>query len=253
LLSSRLIALSRVDEKWTTDNLLPLLSWEDFPFEARGMWEGFLWSPRLYWRLLELIKFDFLETSKHYDKLGDHGNQYSTFITYAALHHPDSFSQNDFARAIQNLPESGLHEVAQALVQALLGASAQKEIYWKESIHPFLHNIWPKSKALATPAISALFARLSIATGDEFPHALGIILGWLRAVDYPSDILGELSTSGLTEKFPMDSLKLLDMIVGGSYPWWISELQECLSLLKKSAPIIVSDPRFERLNNLSRK
>ena len=55
LLGSHLIALFRVDRPWTERYLLPLLDWCR-PTEARAVWEGFLWSPRLYQPLLAAIQ-----------------------------------------------------------------------------------------------------------------------------------------------------------------------------------------------------
>ena len=55
LLGSRLISLFRVDRIWTEKYLLPLFSWNN-PGEAKAVWEGFLWSPRLYQPLLIAFK-----------------------------------------------------------------------------------------------------------------------------------------------------------------------------------------------------
>ncbi len=60
LLGSRLIAIFRVDRPWTEQYLLPLFSWV-IPGDAKAVWEGFLWSPRLYQPLLIAFKQQFLE------------------------------------------------------------------------------------------------------------------------------------------------------------------------------------------------
>ena len=85
LLASRLIALYRVDSQWADQNLLPLFDWTIDNSEARAVWEGFLWSPRLYQPLLISIKIPFLDTANHYNELGEHARQYAAFLTYAAL------------------------------------------------------------------------------------------------------------------------------------------------------------------------
>ncbi len=89
LLASRLIKLFRVDQSWTEQHLLPLFVWSDNPVEAQIVWEGFLWSPRLYRPLLDAFKPQFLETASHYNKLGEHGRQYAAILTYAALERMD--------------------------------------------------------------------------------------------------------------------------------------------------------------------
>lgn len=71
LLAARVIALFRVDPEWTKRNLLPHFDWRTSTAEARAAWRGFLWSPRLYPPLFELIKTMFLETARHYAELVD--------------------------------------------------------------------------------------------------------------------------------------------------------------------------------------
>ncbi len=79
LLASHLIALFRVDRSWTETYLLPLFDWTGAPIEAKGVWEGFLWSPRLYQPLLIAIKEPFLTTGRHYAELGEFARQYAAF------------------------------------------------------------------------------------------------------------------------------------------------------------------------------
>jgi hypothetical protein len=76
LLGSQLIALFRVDRTWTEKYLLPLFDWDN-PGEAKAVWEGFLWSPRLYPPLLIAFKPQFLESANHYADLGEHRQQFA--------------------------------------------------------------------------------------------------------------------------------------------------------------------------------
>ncbi len=66
LLASQLIALFRVDRPWAERYLLPLFDWSSSLAEAKAVWEGFLWSPRLYEPLLLALKPQFLQTASHY-------------------------------------------------------------------------------------------------------------------------------------------------------------------------------------------
>jgi hypothetical protein len=67
VLASRLVALFRVDREWVETHLLPLFSWSENGLGAKGVWQGFLWSPRLLWPLLLKLKNAFLDTAQHYD------------------------------------------------------------------------------------------------------------------------------------------------------------------------------------------
>lgn len=60
LLAAHVIALFRVDPDWATEHLLPLFDWQLSAHDARAVWEVFLWSPRLYRPLLEVLKGSFL-------------------------------------------------------------------------------------------------------------------------------------------------------------------------------------------------
>lgn len=144
LLGSRLITFFRVDRPWTEQHLLPLFSWSN-PVEAKAVWEGFLWSPRLYQPLLTAFKSQFLESANHYADLGEHRQQFATFLTYAALGPTEGYTEEEFRAAIGALPQEGLEESAQALSQALEGAADQRENYWKNRAQPFWQQIWPKS------------------------------------------------------------------------------------------------------------
>jgi hypothetical protein len=252
LLASRLISLFRVDRTWTETHLLPLFNWTCNPAEAKGAWEGFLWSPRLYQPLLIALKEQFLDTVNHYEQLGEHGQQFATFLTYAALDPVDTYTSQDFQAAIGALPQEGLHESAQALAQALEGAGEQREEYWKNRILPFWQNIWPKSRELASNGISESLARLTIAARNEFPSALSIVMDWLQPVEYPDYIVHRIHESGLPERFPRDSLLLLTAILKDQ-PWLPRELGQCLDAISKAAPELLQDHRYQRLAEYFRR
>lgn len=97
---------------------MPLFAWNE-PDEAKAVWEGFLWSPRLYQPLLASFKSQFLATAHHYDELGEHRQQFAALLTYAALGPTQGYTEEDFRGAIGVLPQEGLEESAQALYQAL--------------------------------------------------------------------------------------------------------------------------------------
>ncbi len=116
ILAAHLISLYRVDCNWATEYLLPLFDWQSLPAEAHFVWEGFLWSPRLYRPLLSAIKQPFLESAEHYEELGNHDEQYASFLTFVALDPGDTFTTKELANAVRGLPAGGLENSAQALV-----------------------------------------------------------------------------------------------------------------------------------------
>ena len=251
LLGAQLIALFRVDRDWTEQHLLPLFSWIN-PGEAKAVWEGFLWSPRLYLPLLIAFKPQFLKSANHYADLGEHRQQFATFLTYAALGPTEGYTVDEFRSAIGVLPQEGLEESAQALSQALEGAADQREDYWKNRVQPFWQNVWPKSRDLATPRIAESLTRLIIAARSEFPAALIAMQDWLQPIEHPHYVVHLLHESGLCTRFPQDALGLLEAVIADQQ-WVSQELGQCLDDIVQAAPQLEQDARYQRLREYFRR
>lgn len=246
ILASRLIALFRVDQTWTETELLPLFSWSADAVEAKAVWEGFLWSPRLHRPLLTAFKQQFLETAGHYADLGEHAAQFAAFLTYAALETVEDYSVQDFRTAFEALPQEGLGEAAQAMYQALEGTGEQREDYWKNRIQPFWHDIWPKSRDLASNSIAESLSRMSIASRGEFPTALSAVLDWLQPIEHPDYVVHLLHESDLAIRFPEDALRFLNAVISNQ-PLAPGELGRCLRAIREAAPNVEQDHRYQRL------
>ena len=251
LLASRLIAFFRVDRPWTEQYLLPLFRWIN-PAEAKAVWEGFLWSPRLYQPLLIAFKPQFLETTNHYADLGERRQQFAEFLTYAALWPTEGYTVEAFRSAIGALPQEGLEESAQALYQAIEGAADQREDYWKNRAQPFWQQVWPKSHELATPRIAESLTRLVIAARGEFPAALAAVQDWLQPIEHPHYVVQLLHKSSLCRRFPADALLLLNVVIADQQ-WAPQELSLCLDEIAQAAPNLAQDASYLRLREYSRR
>ncbi|QID18839.1 hypothetical protein G3580_15145 [Nitrogeniibacter mangrovi] len=251
LLGSRLIAFFRVDRPWTEQHLLPLFGWSN-PVEAKAVWEGFLWSPRLYQPLMTAFKSQFLDSANRYADLGEHRQQFATFLTYAALGPTEGYTAEEFRSAIGTLPQEGLEESAQALTQALEGAAGQREDYWKNRAQPFWQQVWPKSRDLATPRIAESLTRLVIAARGEFPAALVAVQDWLQPIDHPDYVVHLLHESGLCRQFSAEALQLLNAVIYDQQ-WGPRELGKCLDEIVQAAPQLAQDGRYLRLREYSRR
>ncbi len=252
LLAAHALSLFRVDKAWSEQHLLPLLDWNRSETEAQAAWEGFLWSPRLYRPLMEAIKPVFLDTVNHYAQLGNHNEQFATFLTFAALDPSDIFTTAQLRIAIRALPADGLRESAQALVRALEGAGEQREDYWKNRVLPFWEKIWPKSNDQVSSANAESLARLCIAAGNEFPSAMTAVGNWLRVVEHPNYVIDQFQKSGLSARFSEDALRLLSAIVGDQPSWLPSELRQCLDAIAQAAPNLRQHDKYRRLDELAR-
>ena len=250
LLGLNLIAFFRADRPWTEQYLLPLFSWSN-PVEAKAVWKGFLWSPRLYPPLLTAIKPQFLESANHYVDLGEHRQRFAAFMTYAALESIEGYTVDEFRSAIGALPQEGLEESAQALLQALEGAADQREAYWKNRAQPFWQQIWPKSRKQLTPQIAESLTRLVIAARGEFPAALAAVQDWLLPIEHPSYIVRLFAESGLCQRFPTEALRLLNAVIANQQ-WAPPDLGQCLDQIVLAAPSLAQDAHYLRLHNYSR-
>jgi hypothetical protein len=247
LLAAHVIALFRVDGDWATQHLLPLFDWQRSEAEARAAWEGFLWSPRLYRPLMEVLKPAFLDTSRHYAALGKHDGQYASLLTFAALDPGDTFTATELAAATRALPPDGLNDAAQALVRALEGAGDQRADYWANRVAPYLHAIWPKTRDNMSPAIAESLGRLCVAAQDAFPEALALLRSWLQPLEHPDYLVHCLHESALCGKYPEQALDFLSLVIGDQTQWSPTNLADCLRAIKAAAPNLETDPRFDAL------
>jgi hypothetical protein len=251
LLASELIAFFRVDLLWTEQYLLPIFSWVN-PAEAQGVWDGFLWSPRLYQPLLTAFKPQLLESASHYNDLGRHRQRLAAFLTYAALGPTDGYTIDEFRSAIGALPQDGLGESAQALSQALEATADQREDYWKNRIQPFWQKIWPKSRDLSTPRIAESLTRLIISARGEFPSALAALRNWLQPIEDPHYVVHLLHESGLCHKYPVEALHLLSVVIADQQ-WAPTELGQCLDEIRMAAPQLLQDVQYQKLRDYCRR
>jgi len=248
LLAAHVVALFRVDRDWVTQHLLPLFDWQRSEVEARAIWEGFLWSPRLYRPLMEMLKRAFLDTARHYAALGKHDGQYASLLTFAALEPSDTFTTAELAGATRVLPPDGLHETAKTLVRALEGAGEQRADYWVNRVVPYLHAIWPKTRDNVTPSIAESLGLLCVAAQGNFPEALELLRAWLHpSPAYPDHLVDRLHEAEICGQFPEPALDFLSLVISDHAQWPPSELRVCLETIRSAAPELETDVRYERL------
>ena len=140
LLAAHVISLFRVDREWAIQFMLPLFEWDNSEVEARSTWEGFLSSPRLYLRLMEVLKPAFLDTANHYAQLGRHSKQYPSLLTFVGLDPGGVFRNPELAHAVRALPQDALDHAADTFVRAVDGAGEQRADYWRNRARPVFEN-----------------------------------------------------------------------------------------------------------------
>ena len=251
-LAVNVVSLLRVDSQWTSEHLLPLFDWEDREEEARAMWTGFLWSPRVYHPLFLKIRQPFLDTARHYQELGEFAKQYAALLTFAALDPGDSFRPGELKEATSTLPDAGLVIASRTLRQVLKSAGSQRVASWENRILPYLNSIWPTAGERKTKAISTDLAYLCANAGDAFPHAVERLRDWLQPLREPLLCVYKIDKHSLCKQFPQPSLQFLDALIGDGLPYYRGKLRECLQQIREADSLLGQDPRFRRLNDLAR-
>lgn len=256
ILASHTISLFRIDPKWTEKYLLPFFDWKSSR-EARSVWQGFLWSPRLYIPLLHLIKTQLFETANHTEQLGRYRQQYATFLTYVALTLPEGITHKDLITVFRVFKREDLEGASQALLQAFQSADTEKEVYWDSIVRIFIQKIWPKSKELVSSRIAENFAQVAITSRNRFPEALKVVQSWIPSIKEPSMVIDKLEESGLCRDFPKESLSLLDSMISETTNlrgfWSSDSLTKCLSQISALLPRIREDNRFKKLEEFLRR
>ena len=247
LLAGEAVALFRVDPTWTTEHLVPFFDWTRSEIEARGAWEGFLWSGRTYAPLMGVLKEAFLNSAEHYEALGSQGRPYVWMLTFAALEPRDVFSTVELRNATRALPQKGLDEAAETVAGSLESAGDRRSEHWKESVAPYLRNIWPKTNDKGSKSIAEHFARVCISAPGAFPEALGLVEAWLQPLNYTDMILEGPVEVEICEPFPDEALTFLDAISDDQTDWPPEKLEGCLVAIRTKAPELENDPRFMRL------
>ena len=159
---------------------------------------------------------------------------------------------DEFRSAFDTLPQDGLEASAQALIQALEGTADQREDYWKNRVHPFWKEVWPKSRDLATPRIAECLTRLSIAARGELPAALAAVRDWLQPIEHPHYVVHLLHESSLCGRYPANALDLLSIVIT-EQQWAPRELGKCMDEIVEAAPQLLQDTRYHRLREYIRK
>lgn len=250
IISSQSIAIYRVDPDWAKEYLIPLFDWRSDIRKAMIIWQGFLWSPRIYLPLIVDIKPYFLDTVKNISKLHDSEYQFIQFFMYTALDQSSILSKREVRQVLEKLPNKSLGTAAKILSQAL-SASEQKEEYWSKRIHMLWKNTWPKSKEFLTEEISSAFCNICIDSGDCFPAALEEMKAFLIKIQRPTYIISKILNSNVITKYPIETLDLLNTIIDPKgYP--PHKLKECLRAISDANDEIKNRYQFKSLLEFSR-
>jgi hypothetical protein len=169
MIASRLAILHDIDPEWTERVLLPHFDWAN-PIEARGAWQGFLWSPWVRPSLWAKLKPYALQTADHLAELGEHHEQFVPFMVSISVDGDGALSHDETRALLKKLGPSDLALAAYWLESRVSEAGTAG---WK-AIADWVVAVWPKELAVQVPAVSQHLARLPALVPDRFPEYRGI-------------------------------------------------------------------------------
>ncbi|SHJ66559.1 hypothetical protein SAMN02745165_02881 [Malonomonas rubra DSM 5091] len=137
-----------------------------------------------------------------------------------------------------------------------------EELY-SRAVRPFLMEVWPQERSLATPGVSQAFADLPISTGNQFADAVGVIERFLVPFDCWS--LGDygfyragrdelalelIDSADKAEAF----LRLLDRTIGAHEGAIVPhELTYAIEKIRQISPRLSGQQAFRRLEAATRR
>ena len=248
IMSAHLFSLYAVDPTWTSAKLLPLFNWETDEIEAQGVWEGYLWTPRISAELLASFKNFFLETANHYEQLGKHGEQYASLLVVAALEFGDQFSATELRTALNALPNKGLAEAAKSLARSLNAADDRRAEYWVHRVEPLIKEVWPKSAAKRSGHESKALMEICIYSDTHFAEACHLIKDMIVQTRHFYLPVKHLAETQLSNNHPQEALSLLNAIIDTTEQWPRGDLRVCLNQIISGDADLEATPEFRRLS-----
>ena len=246
LIGSRLSLLFHDCPEWTRRRLLPFFA-PKHPM-AFGMWEAFLYHPTVSVELLAALKPGLTRFLKRVDDFHERADNLVGIFVIGCLSHPKIITQDEKRRMVAGMSSQGIQHLCRHMERKIWdGDGAALAKTWRESVFPFLREVWPEKRPTAGEAsdISRALASVVILTGDAFPEAFQ----W--AEDFLSPIVGhghprhpvtsflyghQKQAKNIPAQFPRACLLFLDRIVPDEGFYHRDKLRAVLDKIKAANP-----------------
>jgi hypothetical protein len=219
--------------------------------EARYLWPGFLMTARISQQLWPALRSRFLSGFSHSNQLGRSEEQFYSFYAFVLLHADLEVDAGEARTALTVGSQKGRAAVAWYWWRQAESSTDNGAALYQERLKYLLTAVWPIEVALKDDDSSKALVQLAIACGAEFSNAVGTIVPLLKRVDDPRTFLWLLAKKNYAERFPEETLTLLDTAVGdilGVWNW--PELRELLHRITVVQAELSQDPSFVRLDAL---
>jgi len=249
ILASRLHYFHAIDPEWTRVNLISRMSWQN-PEEAKYLWRGYLWMPRVSADLLLDFKEDFFQTTKNIEILGRGKRSLYQLIAIILLQRSDAFSRDEQTEILQNIGSDGRAEVIRFFSRSFKEESVEEdnELFWSNRLSPILKQVWPKDAASINATTSQYLSLITIKTGKKFPESVKVLKQIVGPFAELFPVINALEESNLPEDYPGAVLQLLSMIFTVDYLHSMSNFRELLDKLVEYGTNIIDDPGYRRMD-----
>ena len=256
MLATRLYNLFATDRNWVGKHMIPLLSLRSSE-EARDLWSAYGWSSTIGPDLLSAFKESFFEILRDNDERIRGRRRLTGLFMAICLEAPNELTVDEIRDVVRSMPESTLKSVLDSLKLCLKGSSADRAEIWRDKLHAWLRDYWPRAAARNTAATSKAILDMLVECGDAFPDAASWSLNYLRPLEGlgPLELLGlyRPNGNGHVKQHPDSMLQVLDkVVVADSFPVHQRYvLREILDMLSTASRDMTSDPRFQRLYQIA--
>ena len=250
MLSTRLYNLFAIDRDWVEKHLIPLLNLRSSE-EARDLWSAYGWSPAVGPDLLLAFKDSFFEILSDGDESNQRRDNLMRLFMTICLEAPNELTKKEIHNVIGSVSEEALETVLGSLKFRLDGSPTERAGIWRDKVHPWLREYWPKAAVRNTATTSEAMLDMLVECGDAFEDAASWSLFYLRPLEGHN--LYRLSKSGHAERHPDSVLQVLDRIViANVFPvHQKSILRRILDALRTVRPDMTAEAKFRKLYGIA--
>jgi hypothetical protein len=262
------------DEQWTRNNLVS--SMHDDTSEARTLWRAVA-HQRLSFKVNKILGDTMADRAIDFHLSRDTRRSLVFRIIVDCLNafkdqRDPAITHIRIQQMIRSLDDEVRAEGAEAVQRFVHDVSAPRdggaaplsaEQLFELAASPFLKEVWPQERSLATPGVSRALADLPATAKEAFAEAVYVIERFL--VPFACWSMIEYGLYGEEDDEPKLSivddrekasalLKLLDLTIGTSEDSVVpNDLAEALEQIGKVAPDLTERPEFRRLSTAARR
>jgi hypothetical protein len=244
MLGSQIIWLFTIDPVWTERRLLRLV--EDSGPDGAALWDGVLGRAVLPPRsLFRALKAALLARATESCRR----NQKTVLAGFLLAGWGDDATIEERLVTDIELREVLIHAddtFRQQLLWQLGQWSGQPNSSWRARVIPFFQQVWPKQRAVHTPAMSGHLANFALASGDLMPAVVELILRRLVPSRNTHLRFNRAGADHQARAYPAATLDLLWAVLAEEASSWPYQIGDALELLAQ-APETASDARLTEL------